>query len=63
MLGDGGQPLDDVLKYINRGGPDGQAAHGRLEVMAIMLWWASSAPAASRVAHAGQRVGPDPFVL
>lgn len=46
MLGSSGQPLDDILKYIDAGGPDGKDADGRLEVMENMLRWRCCAPTA-----------------
>lgn len=46
MLGTSGQPVDDILKYVDLGGPDGQDAEGRLEVMESMLRWRSTAPTA-----------------
>lgn len=63
MLGDGGQPVDDVLKYIDRGGSDRQVADDRLEGKAIMLWCGSSAPMGHRVTHAGQHIKLDSFAL
>jgi DNA polymerase delta subunit 2 len=41
-----GQPLDDILKYLPQGGPDGKSAEGRLEVMELMLRWRNVAPTA-----------------
>ena len=46
FMGNSGQPLDDILKYIETGGPDGQGAEGRLEVMENMLRWRCGAPTA-----------------
>ena len=46
LLGTSGQPLDDVLKYIETGGPNGTDADGRLEVMESMLRWRCTAPTA-----------------
>ena len=38
--------MDDILKYVELGGPDGTDAEGRLEVMESMLRWRCSAPTA-----------------
>jgi DNA polymerase delta subunit 2 len=46
FLGDSGQPLDDILKYVEAGGPNGADAEGRLEVMGNMLRWRCNAPTA-----------------
>ena len=46
FMGNSGQPVDDILKYIDVGGPDGKDAEGRLEVMASMLRWRCGAPTA-----------------
>ncbi len=46
FMGNSGQPVDDILKYVNMGGPDGKDAEGRLEVMEAMLRWRSGAPTA-----------------
>ena len=46
FLGTSGQPLDDILKYIDVGGPGGTGADGRLEIMEAMLRWRCSAPTA-----------------
>jgi DNA polymerase delta subunit 2 len=46
FLGNSGQPVDDILKYVDLGGPDGKDADGRLEVMEAMLRWRSGAPTA-----------------
>jgi DNA polymerase delta subunit 2 len=46
FMGNSGQPVDDILKYIDLGGPDGKGAEGRLEVMASMLRWRCGAPTA-----------------
>ena len=46
FMGNSGQPLDDILKYIDVGGLDGQDAEGRLEVMENMLRWRCGAPTA-----------------
>lgn len=46
FMGNSGQPVDDILKYIELGGPDGQGAEGRLEVMESMLRWRNGAPTA-----------------
>ena len=46
LLGNSGQPVDDILKYIELGGPNGQGAEGRLEVMENLLRWRNCAPTA-----------------
>ena len=46
FMGNSGQPIDDILKYVDLGGPDGKDAEGRLEVMEAMLRWRSGAPTA-----------------
>lgn len=46
FLGTSGQPVDDILKYVDLGGPDGKSADGRLEVMESMLRWRCCAPTA-----------------
>jgi DNA polymerase delta subunit 2 len=46
FMGNSGQPVDDILKYIDLGGPDGKDADGRLEVMEAMLRWRCGAPTA-----------------
>lgn len=46
FMGNSGQPVDDILKYIDLGGPDGTRAEGRLEVMESMLRWRCGAPTA-----------------
>ena len=46
FMGNSGQPVDDILKYVDFGGPDGKGADGRLAVMASMLRWRCGAPTA-----------------
>ncbi|ERF74137.1 hypothetical protein EPUS_09233 [Endocarpon pusillum Z07020] len=46
LMGNSGQPVDDILKYIDHGGPDGTGADGRLEVMESILRWRCGAPTA-----------------
>ena len=46
IMGTSGQPLDDILKYVDAGGPNGTEAEGRLEVMENMLRWRCGAPTA-----------------
>jgi DNA polymerase delta subunit 2 len=46
LMGNSGQPVDDILKYIDFGGPDGTGAEGRLEVMESILRWRCGAPTA-----------------
>lgn len=63
MLGNSGQPVDDILKYVDLGGPDGTDAEGRLEVMESMLRWRSSAPTAPDTLWSYPFQDRDPFVL
>lgn len=46
MMGNSGQPVDDILKYLDLDGPAGQGSEGRLEVMENMLRWRCGAPTA-----------------
>ena len=46
MIGTSGQPVDDILKYIEAGEPNSKEADGRLEVMENMLRWRCIAPTA-----------------
>lgn len=46
FMGNSGQPVDDILKYVEFGGPDGKGSDGRLEIMASMLRWRCGAPTA-----------------
>jgi len=46
LMGNSGQPVDDILKYVELGGPDGTGPEGRLEVMESMLRWRCGAPTA-----------------
>ncbi|KKY29054.1 putative dna polymerase delta subunit [Phaeomoniella chlamydospora] len=46
FLGNSGQPVDDIFRYVEFGGEDGQGADGRLEVMESMLRWRCGAPTA-----------------
>ncbi len=46
LMGNSGQPVDDILKYIDFGGPNGTGADGRLEVMESILRWRCGAPTA-----------------
>ncbi|EXJ79040.1 DNA polymerase delta subunit 2 [Capronia epimyces CBS 606.96] len=46
FMGNSGQPVDDILKYIDLGGPDGDGADGRMEIMINMLRWRCGAPTA-----------------
>ena len=63
MLGTSGQPVDDILKYVDLGGPNGTDAEGRLEVMESMLRWRSSAPTAPDTLWSYPFQDRDPFVL
>jgi DNA polymerase delta subunit 2 len=46
IVGTSGQSVDDILKYIDAGGPNGTDADRRLEVMESMLRWRCVAPTA-----------------
>jgi DNA polymerase delta subunit 2 len=46
IMGTSGQPVDDILKYVDAGGPNGTDADGRIEVMESMLRWRCAAPTA-----------------
>lgn len=46
FMGNSGQPVDDILKYIDIGGPDGQGEEERLEIMESILRWRCGAPTA-----------------
>lgn len=46
LMGNSGQPVDDIFKYIDLGGLDGTGADGRLEVMESILRWRCGAPTA-----------------
>jgi DNA polymerase delta subunit 2 len=46
LMGNSGQPVDDILKYIDFGGPHGTGADGRLEVMESIIRWRCGAPTA-----------------
>lgn len=63
MLGNSGQPVDDILKYIDLGGPNGTGTDGRLDVMDSMLRWRSSAPTAPDTLWSYPFQDRDPFVL
>jgi DNA polymerase delta subunit 2 len=46
VMGTSGQPIDDILKYLDTDGPNGTTADVRLEVMESMLRWRCGAPTA-----------------
>ena len=46
FLGNSGQPIDDIFRYVEFGGEDGQGADGRLDVMESILRWRCGAPTA-----------------
>jgi DNA polymerase delta subunit 2 len=46
VMGTSGQPVDDIMKYVDAGGPNGTDAEGRLEVMESLLRWRCAAPTA-----------------
>lgn len=46
VMGASGQPIDDILKYVDVGGPNSADADGRLEVMDHLLRWRCGAPTA-----------------
>ena len=45
-MGTSGQPVNDILKYVDAGGPNGTDADARLEVMESLLRWRCAAPTA-----------------
>ena len=46
FMGNSGEPVEDIFKYLDFGGGDGQTAEGRLEVMESLLRWRCAAPTA-----------------
>jgi DNA polymerase delta subunit 2 len=46
LMGTSGQPVDDILRYVDLGGPVGKGSDGRLEVMESILRWRCGAPTA-----------------
>lgn len=46
LMGNSGQPVDDILKYIDVDGQDESSAESRLEVMESILRWRCGAPTA-----------------
>jgi DNA polymerase delta subunit 2 len=46
VMGTSGQPVNDILKYVDAGGPNGTDADARLEVMESLLRWRCAAPTA-----------------
>lgn len=46
IMGTSGQPVEDILKYVDAVGPNGTDADGRLEIMESMLRWRCGAPTA-----------------
>ena len=63
FMGNSGQPVDDILKYIDVGGPDATGAEGRLEVMENMLRWRCGAPTAPDTLWCYPFQDRDPFVI
>ncbi|KEF53671.1 DNA polymerase delta subunit 2 [Exophiala aquamarina CBS 119918] len=63
FMGNSGQPVDDILKYVDLGGPDGTGPEGRLEVMESMLRWRCGAPTAPDTLHCYPFQNRDQFVL
>ncbi|KAL9112396.1 MAG: hypothetical protein Q9227_003238 [Pyrenula ochraceoflavens] len=46
FMGNSGQPVNDIFKYVEFGGEDGQGTEGRLEVIESILRWRCAAPTA-----------------
>lgn len=63
FMGNAGQPVDDILKYVDLGGADGTGADGRLEVMESMLRWRCGAPTAPDTLHCYPFQERDQFVI
>jgi DNA polymerase delta subunit 2 len=63
FMGNSGQPVDDVLKYISLGGEDGKSPEGRLEVMEALLRWRCGAPTAPDTLWCYPFQERDPFVI
>lgn len=63
FMGNSGQPVDDILKYISLGGEDGKSAEGRLEVMEALLRWRCGAPTAPDTLWCYPFQDRDPFVI
>lgn len=63
FMGNAGQPVDDILKYVDLGGPDGTGTDGRLEVMESMLRWRCGAPTAPDTLWCYPFQDRDQFVL
>lgn len=63
FMGNSGQPVDDILKYISLGGDDGKSAEGRLEVMEALLRWRCGAPTAPDTLWSYPFQDRDPFVI
>ena len=63
FMGNSGQPVDDILKYISLGGEDGKGAEGRLEVMEALLRWRCGAPTAPDTLWCYPFQERDPFVI
>lgn len=63
IMGNSGQPIDDILKYISLGGEDGKSPEGRLEVMEAVLRWRIGAPTAPDTLWCYPFQDRDPFVI
>jgi DNA polymerase delta subunit 2 len=63
FMGNSGQPIDDILKYISLGGNDGKDAEGRLEVIEALLRWRCGAPTAPDTLWCYPFQDRDPFVI
>ena len=63
FMGSSGQPVDDILKYVDLGGPDGKSPEGRLEVMEALLRWRCGAPTAPDTLWAYPSQDRDKFVI
>lgn len=63
FMGNSGQPVDDILKYISLGGEDGQGADDRLQVIEALLRWRCGAPTAPDTLWCYPFQDRDPFVI
>ncbi|ETN38580.1 uncharacterized protein HMPREF1541_06617 [Cyphellophora europaea CBS 101466] len=63
FMGNSGQPVDDILKYIDLGSDDGKSADGRLRVMESLLRWRCGAPTAPDTLWCYPFQDRDPFVI
>ncbi|KIW72071.1 hypothetical protein PV04_00292 [Phialophora macrospora] len=63
FMGNSGQPVDDILKYIDVGGPGGRGPDERLEILASLLRWRCGAPTAPDTLWCYPFQDRDPFVI